>query len=603
MDSGWAETLARARERLLSTGEFDADAPLPRDDILASWRRSYDDGAHADRVTSPFDENLNLSSKLVRAAAPVIRRVHEDVEGSPISVILTDSRGKVLIRLCGEHFLESSLDAVLLAPGFSYAERYVGTNGIGTALEARQTSLVRGREHFNEALQAYACVGVPLRDPVTSRVLGALDVTTWADLANPALTALVRQAGSVIEEGLLEVSGRGAKALLQEYLHAARDRDARVLGISADAVLAGPSVTRLLGGLPAEDLWPIAAGALAGRSKAKVPLLLPSGEQANLHLRSVTRDGALVGAVIEIDSATETVTGGSRAPSSPMPHVPGLAGLSPAVQTVGAALSHAAKARRISAIVGETGVGKLAVVRAVAAYELSGRRLVVLEVAEERPDVVGLAALAAAAITDASPVLVRRAELLPAGAISALLARVAPSSGIGSGGLGWLTFSLRVGSAGGGASAAEEELRGAGVPVVALAPLRARSQDLELIVPAMVRKHSGGRAVALTPQLIARLARDPWPENLAEVDALIRDMVHALRDGTELDVRHLPSDRGRGMRRRLTAMEWITRDAVLDALRASGGDRGRAAEILGMSRASVYRKIKAFDIRPSDFEA
>ena len=597
MDSGWAKTLERARERLLSTGEFDAESPLPRDDIMASWRRSYDDGAEVDRVISPFDENLNLSSKLVRAAAPVIRRVHEDVEGSPISVILTDSRGKVLIRLCGEHFLESSLDAVLLAPGFSYAERYVGTNGIGTALEARQTSLVRGREHFNEALQAYACVGVPLRDPVTSRVLGALDVTTWADLANPALTALVRQAGSVIEEGLLEVSGRGAKALLQEYLHAARDRDSRVLGISGDAVLAGPAVTRLLGGMPAEDLWPIAVGALAGRSRAKVPLLLPSGEQADLHLKSVTRDGALVGAVIEIDPAS--MSGASRAggSSSATPHVPGLAGLSPTVQTTGAALLHAAKARRTAAIVGETGVGKLAIVRTVAAYQLSGRSLVIVDVAQEHPDIAGLIALVAAAVADGSPTLVRRGELLPDGAVTALLSRATPSSGV-TGRLGWLTFSLRRSE--GGASVAEAELREAGVAVVSVAPLRTRSQDLELIVPAMVRKHAGGRNVVPTPPLISRLTREPWPENLAEVDALIRDMVHAMHDGNELDIGHLPPDRRGGLRRKLTAMEWMTRDAVLDALRVNHGDKARAAETLGISRASIYRKIRAFDIQPSD---
>ena len=80
----------------------------------------------------------------------------------------------------------AQLDRALLAPGFNYAERFVGTNGIGTALEGRAAAVVRGAEHFNEQLQVFACVGVPVRDPVTRRQLGVLDITTWADRAQPA---------------------------------------------------------------------------------------------------------------------------------------------------------------------------------------------------------------------------------------------------------------------------------------------------------------------------------------------------------------------------------------------------------------------------------
>ena len=42
----------------------------------------------------------------------------------------------VLTRLTADHDLERHLDGVKLAPGFSYAEDRVGTNGIGTALES-----------------------------------------------------------------------------------------------------------------------------------------------------------------------------------------------------------------------------------------------------------------------------------------------------------------------------------------------------------------------------------------------------------------------------------------------------------------------------------
>ena len=67
-----------------------------------------------------------------------------------------------------------------------------------------------------------------------------------------------------------------------------------------------------------------------------------------------------------------------------------------------------------------------------------------------------------------------------------------------------------------------------------------------------------------------------------------------------LDVGDLPEAFGAILRRRLTPMEWMTRSAIVAALQANGGSKELAAEALGMSRASIYRKIKAFDIDVDD---
>ena len=63
--------------------------------------------------------------------------VADQFASEPVSVILTDADGVVLERRTGDSALHQHLDRVWLAPGFSYAERFVGTNGIGTALEGR----------------------------------------------------------------------------------------------------------------------------------------------------------------------------------------------------------------------------------------------------------------------------------------------------------------------------------------------------------------------------------------------------------------------------------------------------------------------------------
>ena len=68
----------------------------------------------------------------------------------------------MLSRLTGDGDLERHLDHVLLAPGFSYAEKFVGTNGIGTALEARGPAQVFGHEHYVDRLEELACAGSPM---------------------------------------------------------------------------------------------------------------------------------------------------------------------------------------------------------------------------------------------------------------------------------------------------------------------------------------------------------------------------------------------------------------------------------------------------------
>ena len=140
-----------------------------RDTILASWRRCREWHVAADRVDLSYVRDPDLDTPLARTALPVLQNLRENLQGEMVSVILTDAHGVALSRLTADRELERHLDRVQLAPGFSYAEEFAGTNGIGTALESGQAAHVFGHEHYAEHLEDLACAAVPIRHPVWAR--------------------------------------------------------------------------------------------------------------------------------------------------------------------------------------------------------------------------------------------------------------------------------------------------------------------------------------------------------------------------------------------------------------------------------------------------
>ena len=129
--------LAQARERFL-TAEPVGPGQV-RDTILASWRRSREWHVAADRIDLSYVRDPDLDTPLTRTALPVLQKLRENLQGELVSVILADAQGVALSRLTADRDLERHLDRVQLAPGFSYAEKFVGTNGIGTAAQARSS--------------------------------------------------------------------------------------------------------------------------------------------------------------------------------------------------------------------------------------------------------------------------------------------------------------------------------------------------------------------------------------------------------------------------------------------------------------------------------
>ncbi|MFD5538141.1 SpoIIE family protein phosphatase [Streptomyces sp. NPDC127079] len=217
----------RFRERFLQGEQVDSGVRAP---ILGSWLRCRSLGLSSDRADLPFHEDFDPDGPLVRAAVPVLDRLQARFSGSQINISLADASGTVLLRRFGDPAMSRSLPAIQVEPGFVFAERFAGTNGIGLALAERGLVRVFGAEHFAERAQGNACIAAPVRDPLSGRMEGVLCFGYHRSAEAPVLGDIICRAVRAVEGRLLRQSSARERVLLRAYEAAA----ALPLGCSVD---------------------------------------------------------------------------------------------------------------------------------------------------------------------------------------------------------------------------------------------------------------------------------------------------------------------------------------------------------------------------------
>src|SRR6201991_5353874 len=227
-----AEGLADSRIRFLTAESVQPDKV--RKSILASWWRARRLDVPSDRIDLPYTGRPDLDIPLIHSAAPVLRRLGDQLDAQPISLILTDPTGVVLLQYTGDPDLHRHLERVELVPGFSYGEQFVGTNGIGTALAEGRPMHVFGHEHYAENLENLACAGVPIRHPISGKTVGVVDLTCWRKDADPLLLALAKTTAEQIQQALFTDASLRELELLQEYLRTCRRTSGIVFALSND---------------------------------------------------------------------------------------------------------------------------------------------------------------------------------------------------------------------------------------------------------------------------------------------------------------------------------------------------------------------------------
>ncbi|MFF7162495.1 SpoIIE family protein phosphatase [Streptomyces sp. NPDC008086] len=282
---------ARFRERFLQGDPVGAGV---RTSILNSWQRCRTLGLSPDQTDLPYRADFDPYGRLVHAAGPVLDRLQSTFAGSAMNISVADASGTVLLRRFGEASLARTLPAIQSVPGFVFAEQVAGTNGIGLALAERQLIRVYGAEHFAERSQGSACRALPVRDPLSGRIEGALCFGYPRSADDPALDAVIRTAAEAIERRLLAQSSARERALLRAYWATGAEADASLqhrIGVEELALELHPCDRAIL--------MEKAAELISRAQRAAVDVPLPDGRRVTLVSRLMTSVSGVEGIAVE----------------------------------------------------------------------------------------------------------------------------------------------------------------------------------------------------------------------------------------------------------------------------------------------------------------
>lgn len=644
MDRDQSTKIMRAWEAFLS-GEHVPDAGM-RHLVLASWQRSHSHRVDPKLSKAPVDTDRlararSAHSELIESAAPILCDTERHLHEAGVIVLLCSPSGQILELRGSRKILDLGLDANI-TPGGVWHEDVCGTNAVGTAITVDRPIQLHGPEHFCEGIKRWTCAASLIKDPVDGHLLGALDLSYNEARLDAHALPLVISAARRIEAHLYGREMKRQHFLLESYVdrYAHRlhdgllllDRRGRVLRWNENAPMAlarrGITVALKRGAALEEGL--VARGGIEDRCDAELPLWITPDWVHPLFLDG-HRAGSVV--IVPVQAAARLVApSGNTTDRRHDVCDARLAGhRSLGMRRV------LEQAERIAAleipvlIEGETGTGKEVLARDI--HQRSGRRgkpfvavncgaipreLLASELfghmegaftgarrgghagkfEQAHGGTLFLDELGELPL-DLQPYLLRVIEckeLVRLGSASSksIDVRIIAAT----------NRSLRTQMASG---QFRDDLFYRFHVSIVLPPLRERGEDMDRYIAhsleELARRHGLHRS--LSPRLVSALKRHPFPGNLRELHNLVEQMA-VMSDRSELDLSDLPeplcsqlvrSDHVDGLpMERPQSLRHGERQAILKVLSAERGHRGRAAQRLGISRTTLYRRLIAYGV-------
>jgi transcriptional regulator of acetoin/glycerol metabolism len=575
--------IGKAREAFL---EGRPASDVVRAEIATSWVRSSRFRVPHDRSEVPQIPVEQLDDRLIDAVGPVLDRLAERLSDTNVGLLLSDASARILRRWSAGRRVQRFFDDVQTQRGSQLSERAVGTNGVGTPVVSGRLVHVQGPEHLLDLYQRAVCTGAPIRDPLTGRTIGAVTLACGLSPHSQLLVPLLRSTIVEVEQHLLDRATPNERQLLDAFLAATRSADRPVIAQLGSTQVATAEARRLLTPIDVAQLEQSVAE-LPGRvrfggSEVRLPMTLSGARTGTATLRTVCEGGWVV--ELSVDAPAVRCSVPTLPPRSGLPGLVG--GTTPWRAVVRAANLYRRSSMPVL-ITGEAGVGKTAVAVAMCSSATDSGPVTVLDGALEQVDGTGpwLTKLQSALRSPGTATVVRHLDTLSSMAAQAMcglidglpssVTVVGTSSGVRPEGMASALLMDRL-----------------GVATIAVPPLRDHLDDLPALIGELARRHGADRVMTLSPAALEALRRYSWPGNVRQVENMVRRLI-AEKVAPPVPLCALPVEIAAAAgQRSLTALEEMELKAIRTALQAAEGNRVKAAASLGISRATLYRRLR-----------
>ncbi|WP_159502155.1 helix-turn-helix domain-containing protein [Microbacterium sp. 18062] len=554
-DAGVRGDVARARERFLAGDLGTAGVGLLTPEILSSWTRSFDSGVDPEGVELPvLRAETSRGRRLADTCEPIMRALGDQCRDSDTWGLLLDRECVQVHPNVGDERLVREGMERGGGVGATYREASVGTNGAGISVERLEPFMVVAEEHYRTSEHNLVSVGVPLRD-IFGRLAGVLVMCQRIASANHMIVPYAQSIARSIDEQIALASDGDERTLFDAFSRHSRRPSLAVVGVSDHVFVANNAAQQLLREFVDADLLRRTVLEVAAAGRSRLLSLRLGHDHYRVHCRVVELSRGRRGAVASLTRVTE--------PSPTAVDAPGPEGEATPI--------HRAAALGLPVlVVGEQGSGRAHAVHGVGTCAEIDATSAALDPAAwiERLETR----------SRAGAVLIRDLDALGQKVLHRTLevVRSAPQ---------WVAAT---------ATRPLPEVESTFPVTVEVAPLRERTTEIAAITEDLLTA-LGGRGVRCAPEAMSILARNRWPGNIGQLRRVLAAALVSCR-GQVITLDDLPRE---------IAVSGLTvgdegllarteRELVFGALRSASWNRDAAAQSLGISRATMYRRIRQF---------
>ena len=173
----YVDFINKAWKNFISIGKVD---PKVRSEIRDSWIRcmnhSVDPYNGKGNIKHQSIEKLiSENSELISVSRPIMESIYSMVRGSGFALFLADKDGYI-IEVIGDKNIMERVEQLNFLKGELWSERAVGTNAIGLALYLRKPVQTIGAEHYGINQHSWTCSAAPIYDE-DNNLIGCINMS------------------------------------------------------------------------------------------------------------------------------------------------------------------------------------------------------------------------------------------------------------------------------------------------------------------------------------------------------------------------------------------------------------------------------------------